>query len=136
MPIDPPAPRVARCEWDQAITAILQPNDLDEEDEDDDTQMPLGWVRIIARRVVPNPEYAEAMERFQALWKAQVAQLKEQGAPKDFIAAARDAFHAQHFPSDPAHSLQEIEGVYSAEYASRLQTAARLPAWPTDGGNE
>lgn len=137
MPIDypdEPPPPVAVCEWDPTARVELQPTgDLDPDDLDEDPMVPEGWVRIVASRVVRNPDYDAETQLMREAIAAQTAQMKKAGATQEQAREARRMakMELEERRDAPKFLVQIVEGVYSPEHAAKLQEVAGLPAWPS-----
>lgn len=125
------------CALDVSKTIYKKPNELlVEEQEDDDTELALGWVELTARRVVQNPDFKTEREAlFEAEWKGVMETQKgwTEKQSQSFIRENWEAICAQAEVlgrlTEPPLIVQEVTEYYSPEQANRLHSLIKLPSW-------
>lgn len=103
--------------------------------EDEDTRLPAGWVQIVLRRVVPNPEHAavaadhaEVLEARRTAVEQQVQAIVQSGAevdPEELRDTVELAMRAQWTPlenDEPEFAVEVYEFALSPKSIGRLKT--------------
>jgi hypothetical protein len=113
---------------------------LDADDEDPLGDMPVGWIRVLLSRRMPNPDWLRLQQTKEATITGQISQLAQQipkDTPPDAIRAAEE--HIRVLADVQFHSIEEDTPRYVVvEQAVHIADPTRDPsiaeAWKGIGG--
>lgn len=104
------------------------PNDVAEDERDADPEVPPGWVVLVGRRVVANPEYIAAEKAREDWITAQRAFIAE--APSDQREALMEQIEEQAPDHDEApYIVQTVEIVLSPGEVDKAMKRLGVESW-------
>ncbi len=126
MPITPQDPIVV-CDGCRKQLPEAVFSDLPEGDED--TGLPPGWVHVLNRKKVPNPDFLRAWNTIEEVISAQMAQVpdedKAEAAP-----LVREAVEAQTSIEEPEWLMVAVVGCYCTDCGDAPQMRGGMDDWP------